>query len=119
MVRTRIVWVVFALVFLARAMVPVGFMPDFSGQHLVQICSGTEIKTVMLDENGMPVSSDHQKAPCSFSFLSAFFDGPEEFYQIFETPDFLETADVPFLQSFEIYRLHLSPPSRAPPLLIA
>lgn len=73
MVNAKPIWIFVALVFLIRAMVPVGFMPDFSGKHAIQICSGTEIKTIMVDQSGQPVGSDHQKQTdkaCSFSFLS-------------------------------------------------
>jgi hypothetical protein len=53
---------------LIRSLIPTGFMPEFSqaGTAFV-ICSGVEIKTVYLDENGQPTSGHQVEAPCDFS----------------------------------------------------
>ncbi len=70
----RGIFVILLLIFAIRAMVPVGFMPDFSGQHLITICSGVESKTIAVGEDGQPVSPDHapsEEHPCPFSFLSS------------------------------------------------
>jgi len=71
----RGIFVVLLLVFAIRAMMPVGFMPDFSGKHLITICSGVDIKTIEVGEDGLPVSPDaphsSQEQACPFSFLSA------------------------------------------------
>jgi hypothetical protein len=69
-----------ALAFLVRALVPTGFMPDFSGKHAIQICSGTDLVTVYVDGNGNPApahSGDESSGSCPFSFLSAALS-PEE-----------------------------------------
>ncbi|OIN86497.1 MAG: hypothetical protein AUJ12_06040 [Alphaproteobacteria bacterium CG1_02_46_17] len=119
MVRNRSLLSVLALVFLIRAMVPVGFMPDFSGKHTIQICSGTELKTITVDDNGAPTSPDHQKNPCPYSFLSAAIDAPPIYTPAFETPVLIMAETSPIVQVLDTNRFHFSPPSRAPPSLIA
>lgn len=61
---------------MVRSFIPTGFMPEFSqaGTAFV-ICSGVEMKTVYLDENGQPV--EHQvEAPCDFSINTAALKQP-------------------------------------------
>ena len=70
-------------VFIARSLVPVGFMPDFTsgkdGAFRIVICTGYGTQTVDLDANGhklpaKPGASHHQ--PCAFSASSAVADLP-------------------------------------------
>lgn len=63
------------LIFAIRAMVPAGFMPDMAqgSGHLITICSGVEMKEIMVDENGQPAPK--HEAPCPYSFLSAAIAG--------------------------------------------
>lgn len=61
---------------MVRSLIPTGFMPEFSqaGTAFV-ICSGIEMKTVYLDENGQPV--EHKvEAPCDFSINTAVLKQP-------------------------------------------
>lgn len=120
MVTAKPVWIFVALVFLIRAMVPVGFMPDFSGQHAIQICSGTDIKTIMVDQSGQPVDKDHQKQTdnkaCSFSFLSGGMAA--------NTPEVVIGEPLSYPAGQQAYILELltkffaaSPLSRGPPTL--
>jgi hypothetical protein len=55
----------------ARALVPAGFMPDFSAQAGTPliICSGTGEKTVYIDDTGNPIDGAGYKAeqPCVFA----------------------------------------------------
>jgi hypothetical protein len=72
-----------ALAFLVRAMIPTGFMPDFSGKHAIQICSGADLITVYVDGNGQSIpvhagNSDIKKS-CPFSFLSASLSAADGF----------------------------------------
>ena len=68
--------VLLLLVFAIRAMVPAGFMPDLSQNsgHLITICSGVEMKQVMVGEDGQPVQ-EHVQKTCPYSFLSATMSG--------------------------------------------
>lgn len=66
------------LAFVARALVPVGYMPDFSaaskGVFKVTICSQMGNKTISLDVNGKPVpkqQGNHQDQPCAFTGMAA------------------------------------------------
>ncbi|HNQ92978.1 MAG TPA: hypothetical protein PKI93_08625 [Alphaproteobacteria bacterium] len=74
------IWALLLLVFAIRAMVPAGFMPDMGAGsgHLIMICSGVEMKQIVVGEDGQPVQK--QEAPCPYSFLSAAMnsvDAPE------------------------------------------
>lgn len=69
-------------VFLARSMMPVGFMPDFSGKHFLTICSGAGLSTIAVDENNQPLPDQppsFSQDNCPFSLLSSpvLADSPE------------------------------------------
>lgn len=52
-----------------RALIPVGFMPDFgqqAGTALV-ICSGLETKTIYVDDKGQPAPAHKVETPCEFA----------------------------------------------------
>ena len=55
----------------ARAIIPAGFMPDFSVQAGTPfvICSGTGEKTIYVDDEGRPLGESGHKAeqPCVFA----------------------------------------------------
>lgn len=108
-----------ALIFLIRSMMPAGFMPAFSGQQTIQICSGTEIKTITIDDQQ---TSDHpqtDQSPCSYSFLSTSFSHSAAYSFSFQIPT-LNPVDRSFvIQVLDTHRFQLSPPSRAPPSLTA
>lgn len=61
------------LVFAIRAAVPAGFMPDMhsASGDWITICSGVDVKTIHVDENGQPIEELSSDAVCPFSFLSA------------------------------------------------
>lgn len=119
MVGNRSLLAVLTLVFLIRALVPSGFMPDFSGKHAIQVCSGTEIKTIMVGDNGSSVPADHQKAHCPYSFLSTAFNEPPAYYPTITVPVLTAIDTLPAILVLDTHRFFLSPPSRAPPSLIA
>lgn len=119
MVRCKSLLAVLALIFLIRALVPVGFMPDFSGQHPIQICSGTELKTIMVDDNGTPSPVNHEKSPCSYAFLSSSLFEASAHVPAFEVPVLIVAVTPPTILALDTQRYLLSPPARAPPSLIA
>jgi hypothetical protein len=60
--------------FVCRALIPVGFMPDFTGAakgvYRVVICTGYGPQSIDLDSNGKKIPSKHgtsQHQPCAFS----------------------------------------------------
>ncbi len=66
------------LLFVARALIPVGYMPDFSaatkGVFKVVICSAFGAKTVALDADGTPIphpKGDQHEQPCAFTGMAA------------------------------------------------
>jgi hypothetical protein len=118
-INSKSLLAVLSLVFLIRAMMPVGFMPDFSGKHAIQICSGTEIKTIIVDDDGKPSPTNHQKTPCPYSFLSAAINSPDTDLPTIETPALMEISTSPTIQALDPIHFQISPPSRAPPSLIA
>ena len=69
----------FALLFLAKSFVPLGFMPSFSAKDNVSaitICSGVDSIQIFVDENGQKVpapNSTHDNSQiCEFSLASIF-----------------------------------------------
>lgn len=73
-------WVAHLLLFafVARALVPVGYMPDFSaaskGVFKVVICSATGAKAIAIDADGKQVpvqQGDHHDQPCAFTGMAA------------------------------------------------
>lgn len=61
-----------------RALVPPGFMPDFTalaeGAFPIVICSGGLERTILLDRDGNPIQPadpDGSKAPCLFALLGS------------------------------------------------
>lgn len=102
-------------VFVLRSLIPVGFMPDFSGTSIgafrIVICTGFGQQTVDLDANGhklpaKPGGSKHQ--PCAFS-ISAVPDLPLTAITIIQSA--LATV-ITRGQIFEVL-----PPARAGPAL--
>lgn len=102
-------------VFVLRSLIPVGFMPDFSGASIgafrIVICTGFGQQTVDLDANGhklpaKPGGSKHQ--PCAFS-ISAVPDLPLTAIAIIQSA--LATV-ITRGQIFEVL-----PPARAGPAL--
>jgi len=62
----------------ARALIPAGYMPDFrslsKGTLSVVICTGSGLKTVLLDQDGKPLPTHDQSDrhhPCAFTGLAA------------------------------------------------
>lgn len=75
--RCIALWVLLG-VFALRALVPVGYMPDFGslaeGTLEVVICTGVGSKTIVLDDAGKPVPSKHTGKvdhPCAFTGMAA------------------------------------------------
>lgn len=115
MIPRRQIGIVLALVFLIRALVPVGFMPGGAGQHLIQICSGTQVKAVLVNDEGTGAGDHSQKAPgqdqdpCPFSFLAAALGQAS-------APDYM--PGIGALVPEELFATsQLSEPQRFPPAL--
>lgn len=77
---TPFLWLLVTIFFI-RALLPTGFMPDMSGQHLLAICSGSSMITIAVDDNNQPIHEDQQNTqtdPCPFApFSAAFLDNPQ------------------------------------------
>jgi len=70
---TPFLWLLVTIFFI-RALLPTGFMPDMSGQHLLAICSGNSLTTIAVDDNNQPIEEDQQHTqtdPCPFAPFSA------------------------------------------------
>ena len=99
-----------------RALVPVGYMPDFAaaakGEYKVVICSAAGSKTISLDADGIPVPADPSEQhdqPCAFAGVLAFA-GPALEALTISPPATALDIGVP-RQSAEL------PPARAGPVL--
>jgi len=119
MITHKSVLAMLALVFLIRALIPVGFMPDFSGKHTIQICSGTQIKSIVVNADGSPAphapnKSDSQDT-CPYSFLSATFNHSPEHSLDYKTPLLVSIESFTVIAQIDTERFLRSPPSRAPP----
>lgn len=104
-----------------RALIPVGFMPDFSaaanGVFKVVICTASGTKYVTVDADGQPVDSaplsgqkaQHQDEPCAFAGLLpiaiAALEAPHLIVPQFDVAKIGVSADVTL------------PPARAGPVL--
>ncbi len=79
--RTRLVAALFALVLLARLLVPAGWMPSAQDGRWISICSGSGEAMVWLDSTGKAhadkdSSDQHKDGSCVFSATSLAFDLP-------------------------------------------
>jgi len=128
--RATSVWqILFCLAvfsFLCRALIPVGYMPDFSGasdgRFSITICTAAGTSTILVDANGQPVE------PSS----GDYFDNQNCSFCLLASPILIPASEAPALVTFVTQRpaplLHgnealpplpaLGPPlgSRAPPL---
>ena len=102
--------------FLLRALIPIGYMPDFSalskGVLKVVVCSAYGTKTVMLDADGKPLhdsGSQKHEAPCAFSGIASIALPVVE-YPGLPAPEFAEPGRMPRLAV-------VLPPARAGPPL--
>lgn len=75
--RHAALWVLLCA-FVLRALIPVGYMPDFGslnrGALKVVICTGAGSKTLVLDATGDPVPSRQTRKvdhPCAFTGIAA------------------------------------------------
>lgn len=73
-------WVAHLLLiaFIVRALVPAGYMPDFSaaakGVFKVVVCSAMGAKSISFDADGKPVpnqQADHPDQPCAFTGMAS------------------------------------------------
>lgn len=104
------------VLFVARALIPTGYMPDFSaaakGVFKVVICSAGGAKSVVLDADGKPVphpKGDQHEQPCAFTGMAAVSLPVIEALAV-EAPDFQVSSVIP--------RLAVQlPPARAGPQL--
>ena len=109
------------LAFALRALVPVGYMPDFAaaakGEYKVVICSAAGSKTISLDADGLPASQQpgdhapagHDDQPCAFTGIVAMADP--------EFPGLKISAPVTALEIIAPRRTAELPPARAGPAL--
>ena len=110
------VWLGHALLvaFVLKALIPAGFMPDFSGADggpfKIVICTANGTKIVDADVDGTPHDGSvakHMGEPCSLGSLAAF-----------TPPDLLATVASPATDAASLAPLQLSvslPPARAGP----
>lgn len=107
---------------LLRALIPLGFMPDFSaaanGTFKVVICSATGAKTVTLGPDGNPVhnpakSNAHDACPFGAAPLAA---APPSFGAVAQPVEFASAQTVrPYNDVIEVWRAGPALGSRAPP----
>lgn len=102
------------LAFVARAIIPAGYMPDFAaaaqGVFKVVICTASGQQSLTLDAEGNPVpepSQQHHDQPCAFSGLTAL-NTPELTVLTIARPVYDMTQRVPLSYV-------LLPPARAGP----
>jgi hypothetical protein len=79
--RTRYVAALFALVLLARILVPAGWMPSAQDGRWISICSGSGEAMVFLDSAGNAHADksggdQHKDGSCVFGAASLAFDVP-------------------------------------------
>jgi hypothetical protein len=110
------VWLGHALLvaFVLKALIPAGFMPDFSGvdggSFKIVICTASGTKTVDADLDGTPHDGSlakHMGEPCALGSLAAL-----------TLPDLLATVASPVIETPSLAPLHLAvslPPARAGP----
>lgn len=112
-----------ALAFFIQAMIPMGFMPNAhassEGTALV-ICSGLDIKTVYLDDNGKEIPSGHKKkvdAPCLYSGQT-ISKSPESFKISSDVITYEEAIRHIWLSRSVQQDKFLKPPAIGPPVLL-
>ena len=106
----------FLMAFVLRALIPAGFMPDFStassGVFKVVVCTASGNKTVTIDAAGKTVPGEqatHQDQPCAFTgIFAAALPVPET--DALGAPEFAVSSNFPLLAV-------TLPPSRAGPPL--
>lgn len=79
--RTRLVAALFALVLLARILVPAGWMPSAQDGRWISICSGSGEAMVWLDSAGKAHADkqggdQHKDGSCVFGAASLAYDVP-------------------------------------------
>ncbi|HMN36191.1 MAG TPA: hypothetical protein PKD49_00555 [Hyphomicrobium sp.] len=79
----RFLTIVLVLVFMARSIVPAGFMlqsTDTAGHVQVVVCTGSGFETITVDRDGLPVPSQHGEvagAQCPYSAATAAVTEPD------------------------------------------
>ena len=110
--------------FVARALIPVGYMPDFAavanGVYSVVICTAYGSHPIALDANGhklpgKPGASHHQ--PCAFSAPITVADLPVEGIKIARRDFITEVASASIFDELPPVRAGPALGSRAPPQL--
>ncbi len=111
---------VLALLFLAKSIVPLGFMPSFGGEHAtaITICSSLDEVQIFVNDSGekVPAPSDHrQSSICEFSLASIFTHHDTPILSIvasfISAPDYDDAVSIPLTVS--AHHFH----ARAPPIL--
>lgn len=108
-----------------RALIPYGFMPDTSGQHILTICSGAETLSILVDQNNTPIKNTENNTDpkhfsaeiCPFSFLSsALLHNPPDKATFIPAPILTATGMTAIIRvTIPSLSLDESHHSRAPP----
>jgi hypothetical protein len=104
------------LAFALRALVPVGYMPDFEaaarGSYKIVICTTAGAQSIVIDEDGNKVPQkhgDHNDQPCAFAGMAAFVDVQFKIAPL--------AVPVTFADLFAFRESVVLPPTRAGPVL--
>jgi hypothetical protein len=121
--RTRFVAALFALVLLARLLVPAGWMPSAQDGRWISICSGSGEAMVWIDADGTAHADkdggdQHKDGSCVFSAASLAFSLPAAPFVVAALPAYV-AAPVLALPSVAIGRGLAAPPppKTGPPVL--
>lgn len=107
--------------FVSRALIPAGWMPDFAvgtGSPIV-ICTASGLTTLYVDENGKPIRHEQSRGePCLLGSLTPA-TAPVAAIAI-NAPRFSGHADLPYFQDVRIPHLlrFTTGPARAPPSFV-
>ncbi len=113
-------------IFFIRALLPTGFMPDISGQHMLAICSGDGLKTIIVDGNNQPLPSSPDQSPnrsnlnhCPFApFSAAFLLNPYSGDSLVDAPVIISKEMIIIVaENIRHTSLNNHHQSRAPPTL--
>lgn len=115
--------IIVALAFFLQAMIPLGFMPNANAADnttALVICSGPDLKTIYVDQNGKPVQHQEKmndSSQCPYSTLTTF--NPPADFTVSPVPVVYGEASLPVLDSHRVSLIRfLRPHAIGPPALL-
>ena len=106
-----------------RAIIPTGFMPDLSGNHVLVICTEFGFSNILVDKDNQPIPNhSHKQASdfCPFSLFANTVLASHNNHTIRTSEPLIKTIETPVLSLAGISSIFLQSnhPSRAPPKLL-